>query len=108
MSDDGDDMNLRMILVAIARKKRIQVIPRRTHGITGIPVLLERDTRRLYIESEGKVQSILLSEIAHFTFPSSLFKEVDKTRSEKALGKPFRGGYGPPPEKEDTAEVKTE
>jgi hypothetical protein len=106
MSLQEADMNLKMILVAIENRIRISVVPRRTHTVAGIPILFESDTKRLYIETQSKVESVLLGEVAHFMFPKSLYNQVIKQPAETPVGKPFPD-YAVPPEKPSGAQLKS-
>ena len=66
------DFNLNLILKAVETKTEITLHPRRSHTIRGIPILYDSSTCRVYVNNGKTIESILLSEIGHFSFPLTL------------------------------------
>jgi hypothetical protein len=62
-----------MIEKAIKERVVITLIPRRTHAVHGIPTLYEFQTKRVFMETNENVESFLLSDVAHYAFPKSLY-----------------------------------
>ena len=76
--DISQDLNIHLILKAIETKTEITLIPRRTHTIKGIPLRFDSNTLRVYVNTGKSLDSVLLSEIGHFSFPMSLLQTDNK------------------------------
>jgi len=70
---NSDDENITMIKKAIATRTKIILTPRRSHTIRGIPKKFNDQTLRIYIETDKTIETVLLKEIAHYTFPKELW-----------------------------------
>jgi hypothetical protein len=68
------DFNLKLILKAVATNTEITLFPRRSHTIRGMPILYDPTTCRIYINTGKTIETVLLSEIGHFSFPSALLE----------------------------------
>jgi len=70
----SQDFNANLIRKAVETKTEITLFPRRSHTIRGIPILYDSNTCRVYVNSGKTIESILLSEIGHFSFPLTLLQ----------------------------------
>ena len=68
------DLNIELIEKAIETKTVIVLTPRRSHTIKGIPVRFDSNIYRIYIDTGRDIESVLLKEIGHFSFPKTLFQ----------------------------------
>jgi len=67
------DRNVELIQKAIETKTEITLIPRRSHTVKGVPLELVLSTLRVYVDTGESVESVLLSEVGHFSFPKKLY-----------------------------------
>jgi hypothetical protein len=70
------DTNILLIQKAIENRTEIILIPRRSHAIKGIPLSFEENTLRIYINTGKDVETVLLSEIGHGSFPVELWNMI--------------------------------
>jgi hypothetical protein len=82
------DTNIELIQRALETRTEITLTPRRSHTIRGIPLEFDFHTLRVYIDTGRAIESVLISEIGHFSFPRELWNlkilsDVEK-RSESA------------------------
>lgn len=70
---------------AIEIKKEVIIIPRRSHTIKGIPINFEDDILRVWINTGKNIESVLYSEIGHFSFSVELWNLID--RNNKVINK---------------------
>ena len=68
----SQDFNANLILKAVETKTEITLFPRRSHTIRGIPILYDSNTCRVYVNTGRTIETVLLSEIGHFSFPLTL------------------------------------
>jgi hypothetical protein len=81
MSDNNRtsrDLNIQLIQEALKTKTEIILIPRRSHTIKGIPVRYDTDTYRIYVDTGRNIETILLGEIGHTSFPRELYRAIQK------------------------------
>jgi len=71
----SQDFNIELIKKALETETEIILIPRRSYKIKGIPIRLESNTLRIYVNTGRAIESVLLSEIGHFSFPIELCKK---------------------------------
>ena len=79
----SQDMNILLMKKAIEVQKEVIIIPRRSHTIKGIPINFEDNILRVWINTGKSIESVLYSEIGHFSFSVELWNMVDKTNNEK-------------------------
>jgi hypothetical protein len=72
----SQDTNVFLIQKAIETKTKIILTPRRTHTIKGTPINFEENTLRVYVNTGKNVESVLISEVAHFSFPVELWDMI--------------------------------
>jgi len=72
------DLNIQLIQEALKRGTEIILIPRRSHTIKGIPVRYDTDTYRIYIDTGRNIETVLLGEIGHASFPRELYRVMQK------------------------------
>ena len=72
------DLNVELIQKAIETKTTISLQPRRSHTIKGIPIRCDSNTLRVYVDTGRDIESVLLSEIGHFSFPKTLLQIENK------------------------------
>jgi hypothetical protein len=77
------DTNVELVQRALETSTEIILYPRRSHTIKGIPVEFDYETLRIYINTGKNVESVLLSEIGHFTFPVELWNLKIKSDAEE-------------------------
>jgi hypothetical protein len=70
----SQDFNANLILKAVETKTEITLFPRRSHTIRGIPILYDSSTCRVYVNTGRTIETVLLSEIGHFSFPLTLLQ----------------------------------
>jgi len=75
------DLNILLIQEALKTRTEIILIPRRSHTIKGIPVRYDTDTYRIYIDTGRNIETILLREIGHTSFPRELYRAISKKES---------------------------
>lgn len=74
--------NLLLIKKAIELKKQVTLIPRRSHAIKGIPVNFEENILRVWVNTGKDIESILLSEISHFSCSVELWDLIEHDNIE--------------------------
>lgn len=79
----SDDKNILLIKKAIETKTRIILVPRRSHTIKGIPLDFNESTLRIYVNTGGNVETILLAEVGHASFPVELWQIIQPQPKEK-------------------------
>ena len=77
----SQDMNILLMKKAIEVQKEVIIIPRRSHTIKGIPINFEDNILRVWINTGKSIESVLYSEIGHFSFSVELWNMVDKTNN---------------------------
>ena len=75
------DLNIQLIQEALRTRTEIILIPRRSHTIKGIPVRYDPDTYRIYIDTSRNIETVLLGEIGHASFPRELYHTLWKKES---------------------------
>lgn len=75
------DLNIQLIQEALKTRTEIILIPRRSHTIKGIPVRYDTDTYRIYVDTGRNIETVLLGEIGHASFPRELFHASQKKES---------------------------
>jgi hypothetical protein len=68
------DLNIELIQKAIETQTTIMLQPRRSHIIRNIPLRYDLNTLRVYVDTGRDIESVLLSEIGHFSFPKTLLQ----------------------------------
>jgi len=84
MSDNNRtsrDLNIQLIQEALKTRTEIILIPRRSHTIKGIPVRYDTDTYRIYVDTGRNIETVLLGEIGHASFPRELYQTMQKKES---------------------------
>jgi len=79
------DLNIQLIQEALKRGTEIILIPRRSHTIKGIPVRYDPDTYRIYIDTGRNIETVLLGEIGHASFPRELYRamQIEESTQDK-------------------------
>lgn len=78
----GFDINILLMKKAIELKRQIVIIPRRSHTIKGIPINFEEDILRIWVNTGKNIESVLFSEIGHFSFDVELWNMIEQNKIE--------------------------
>jgi hypothetical protein len=80
----SEDINIVLIKKAIETKTEIILIPRRSHTVKGIPINFESNILRVWVNTGKSVESVLISEIGHFSFSVELWNLLDSKEKIKS------------------------
>ena len=72
------DLNIQLIQEALKTRTEIILFPRRSHAIKGIPIRYDTDTYRIYIDTGRNIETVLLREIGHASFPRELYHTLQR------------------------------